>query len=163
MATCRLRIPEAHATHASADSGLVRLLHNIHGRFFAGAFLVLPILHKGIGIADLETHFETKGGAEILQEHVMVLQDLGWHVHLVALWQHGCAILLQSRRRDREDCVRRKKKRMRSMRPLQCHSLFTLRISSMGLTRWHSLRSMASTLRLAGSVAKYPSGKSAVH
>ena len=55
-----------------------------------------------------------------------------------------------------------RKKRKSSMLPLLCRSRLSLRSSSIGLTRWQSMRSMAATLTPARRVAKCPRRKSAV-
>ena len=76
---------------------------------------------------------------------------------MVAVWRHGYALLQQTRRRDRGDCEWPQEETERGRYDLcsvvpacRCNS------SSMGLTRWHSMRSVASVLTLARRVAECP-------
>ena len=75
---CSVRLRHAHPKLAAPlflpTPGLGQHLHKIHGHFFVVAFPVLPILPTGFDIADWETHFEMKDGAEFLQEQAMVLR-----------------------------------------------------------------------------------------
>ena len=61
----------------SPTVGFGQFLHTIHGHFFAVASPVLPILQRGIGIADWKTNLKTMDGAEFLQQQAIFFRILG--------------------------------------------------------------------------------------
>ena len=100
--------------------GLGQFLQKIHGDFFAVAFPVLPVLQKGICIADWERHFETKDGAEFLQRHAMVFGILGG-MYMWLLCGHHMYMLCNYKPEEIEKTAsgRKETHRKKSMRSLQ--------------------------------------------